>query len=63
MAQVSGYMAVNLKQFKERWKRDPDTDRIHQKIAVSKGVFYTHDTRPYESLLTEYDILYSVRQS
>ena len=61
MSQLAGTVVVNLKQFAERWKRDPDTDRLHQKIAVSRGVFYTTDTRPYEDALNEHGIFYSVR--
>lgn len=56
-----GTMVVNMKQFGEKWPRDPETDRMHQKIAASKGIFYTTDISPYCAVLDDVGILYQVR--
>jgi hypothetical protein len=50
---------VNMKDFKEKWVWNTDTFRFGHKIEVTKGDFFTLDSRVYIKLLTDFEINFS----
>lgn len=50
---------VNMKQFRKNWVWNEDTVHYGDRIAKTKGSFFTFDGEVYKRLLNEFCIFYT----
>ena len=50
---------VNMKQFRENWVWDQDTVHFGERIAKTKGSFFTLEPDVYKRLLAEFNIFFT----
>lgn len=53
-------LSINMRQFNARWRWNSDNAKYAEAITVNGGKFFTLDARPYQELLNEFCIFYTL---